>query len=220
MDKAAFDLLPVESKATPISADELVSPLASRMPPVTDGQVKESAPIVQSIELKDARGKVFDPAFHAADENGKPKFFKGKYFYSKNLGKHGGRKPNEINFANTERPAPMFAESPGEQSAVGERKENVTDQYDLAAEVYLQSGYGPLIIALGDKIRPDAEEHGALKQSLAAWLRFKQATELSPAWGFAICATAVFVKKTAEPTVCEKLILWWIRIRCWFKKKD
>lgn len=168
----------------------------------------------------------FNPAEHMADENGNPKKnFKGNFYSNKQGRGDKGKKSDspaepQKSVLGFDRPPPSFnvpGGSPMADPNLG--KEPVPDEYDMMAEVYLQSAYGPLMIALSESMRPDQEQHKALKQSLAAWLRYKKATELSPGWGFAVTAAAVFVAKTAEPSVKERLAMWGTRIKGWFKKE-
>ena len=209
-----------------VSADEIIAPLGERMPPLTEGQTKEAAPAEQpkTEELVDRKGVKFDPAIHAVDETGKPKTNFIGNFYSNKQGR--GAKGKKIDGSSDapkplDRPAPSFNVPGGSSLTVDPNlgKEPTPDEFDMMAEVYLQSAYGPLMLTFSEAMRPDNEQHKALKQSLAAWLRYKKATELSPGWGFAVTAAAVFVAKTAEPTVKERIAMWTIRIKGWFKKE-
>jgi hypothetical protein len=209
-----------------VSADEIIAPLGERMPPLTEGQTKEAAQPEQlkSEKIFDARGVEFNPAEHMADENGNPKKnFKGNFYSNKQGRGDKGKKidtPSDVP-KSPDRAPPSFNVPGGSSPTVDPNlgKEPTPDEFDMMAEVYLQSAYGPLMLTFSEAMRPDNEQHKALKQSLAAWLRHKKATELSPGWGFAVTAAAVFVAKTAEPTVKERLAMWSIRIKSWFKKE-
>ena len=207
-----------------VSADEIIAPLGERMPPLTEGQTKESAPpdSPKFERPKDASGTEFDPENHAVDENGTPKKnFKGNFYSNKQGRGRKGKVSTESTTPAPDRGAPSFNVPGGAPVDPNLGKEATPDEYDMMAEVYLQSAYGPLMIALSESMRPDVEQHKALKQSLSAYLRYKKATELSPGWGFAVTAAAVFVAKTAEPSVKERLAMWGVRIKGWFgKKKD
>lgn len=205
-----------------VTADILVAEMGSKMPPVTEGltdsvpspEIKKDAPNPEARVYRDARGNKFNPIYDQ-HVNGVPVMNdKGNFkrwpdrIIKENQGKAPlGGKPFSAQVS-----APTF-NAPGSQVA---SSLPVLDEYDHQAEVYLQASYGPLIIAFTEEIRPDQEEHSGLKQSLAAWLRFKQVTELSPGWAFGLCAVAVFAKKTSKPTVRERLTLYYLKAKNWF----
>lgn len=214
----------VESAAVAVAevnAADLVAPLGERMPPVTETTGDSTPPPEPSKAFPvDGKGRRFDPETHAANDDGTPKLDKNGLFYPKNIGRKKGDKSVANNFKPVgERPPPSFADGTGGPLAdPNAPKGSGADEYDLMAEVYLQSAYGPLMIAFSEAMRPNGEQHAALKQSLAAWLRFKQAKELSPGWGFSVTAAAVFVAKTNEPEVKERMTLWASKVRGWFKR--
>jgi len=217
---------PVNGNAAPVTADEIIAPLGERMPPVTEGQTSEPLPTAQKVEVVteqpkgnpqiDDKGIAFNPEKHAVDENGNPKKNKFGSFYSKNVGQKG--KLDGINSiqGTPQRSAPSFNVPGSEQAKVVETPQ--VDEYEMMAEVYLQSAYGPAMIAFTEHARPDKEQHAALKQSLAAWLRHKKAKELSPGWGFAVTAAAVVVAKSEHPAVKERGLTWLNKIKGWFNK--
>ncbi len=230
MSEQATTPAPTETAAL-VSAQELTAPLAERMPPVTPGQgdsqapapeVKPAAPVPEGPAVYDSRRIKFSPARHQANADGTPvKNRKGNFVLKADYRQAHGQRPL---VGKTAGPTPAPAERPpatfgGESPSPGLVPPAGPDEYELMAEVYLQSSYGPMMLAFTPEVRPDHEEHAALKQSLAALLRKKQSKELDPAWAFGLTATAVFVRKTQNPTVKERLVLYWIKVRAAFGKK-
>lgn len=188
------------STAAPVGAAELVAPLAGSMPQPTNAAPpadQASGPADPAItrQFKDKRGTLFDPAKHKADENGRPLRNKNGLFYPKDLGR-----PTEPEKP-SDRPPPTFSEGAG--APLGALPP-APDQYDALADLYLASAYGPMIVVFSLDIKPNEEEHAALKAPLAAWLRIRKAEDISPGWAFAMTAGAVFMKKLDKPTVRER----------------
>lgn len=212
-----------------VTAQDLTAPLAERMPPITEETSAPPPPeptpapvaVPSGPALYDSRRVKFSPLRHQVNADGTPKRnAKGNFILTEEY--RNGKQRVRVPSANGAAPIPGGSRGEAQFSTPEQKSEpgaNVPDEYDLLAEVYLQSSYGPLMLAFSPAIRPNGEEHGALKQSLAALLRHKQAKELEPTWAFALTATAVFVSKTSEPTVKEKLALYWLRVRSWFAKK-
>lgn len=211
-------VLPVTASAAPVTADELTEPLATAMPAptVANGEFSETpAP----VEIKDSRNKIFDPAIHAAKEDGTPAKNKHGRFYPKNLGKHGNPTPKRVeipaaprradpSFANVSGGGPAPSSStPLEVMPLGE------DEYTALAEVYLQMSYGPLMALFSAEIRPIPDEHHVLKHALAGWLRSMKAKQFSPGMAFALAASGIFMAKFEKPTVREKGALLWVRVK-------
>lgn len=226
-DTPPQDTPPQDTPAETVDAGQLVAPLGERMPPVTDGATapeekppSEAGPASPSPQVwRDARGTLFDPANHATNEDGTPKTNKFGNFYSKAVGQKGkipGARPTA-----TPRPPPSFAiSSGGPMPAPGANDDEMTaDSFDGMAEVYLQSSYGPAMLLFSEEVKPDKDEHAALRQALAAVLRKRQATELSPEWTFGLLAIAIIVKKTEKPRVRERLALWWLKVKGLFGRK-
>ncbi len=210
-----------DSQVTQTTAEELVAPLADRMPPVTESaETVSSAPVEPAVvRPQDDGGTPFDPDRHAVDEFGNPRKNRSGRYYSKLLGKKGEGKGGAAGKkSETVRAQPTFNVDDGSPAPSGENGP-VQDQYDAMAEVYLQSAYGPLIVGFTDEARPDEQEHAALKIALANYLRFKQATELSPGWGLSATIAAVLVRKSAKPKVKERIALLYIRVKDWFAKR-
>ncbi len=191
--------------------------MGERMPPVTESA--ESPPLSPNSPgegspptrahlppLRDARGTLLGER-HLLDAAGNPvKNRRGNFMikpeyresHQKRGDFSGGQNPGP-------RAAPSFNTSPANDGAT-QRDPNlrIEDEYDLAADVYLQTAYGPVIIAFSEQARPDAGDHTALKVSLANYLRLKQIKEPSPGWGFLLTLVAVIVKKSAIPEVRER----------------
>ncbi len=202
--------------AAPVTADEIVAPLGAAMPPVTEGAddpigPQQPAPPAPGPDLKDSRGVKFNAERHAVDDTGKPKKNSHGNFYSKTT----GRPPGAAKIAAPA--APSFS-APGGAAPAGSPP-SPFDEYDAAAEVYLQAVYGPVIIAFSDKARPDSEEHAALKTALANYLRVKKITEPSPGWSLLFVVVAVGVKKSAIPEVKDRAVSLGDRIKSWFSPK-
>jgi hypothetical protein len=119
------------------------------------------------------------------------------------------------------------------------------DQYDRMADMYLETGYGIAAGFLGDGIRPEfkvekvttggpglpdqieevlkrtpegKQEHESLRYPLAAALREKQVTGMTPTQMFLASLAAYVSRKAAKPTVRERFTLCVLKIRSWFKK--
>lgn len=208
---------PTPAPVQTVTAADLAAPLAERMPDVTaETETAAPAPSVPRASFdspppdtapKDSRGVRFNPEKHAANEDGTPRKNKHGNFYPKGLGKHGAAKIAKGEMpgspAPAERPAPSF-NAPGGESRPVDPNVSPFDEYDAAAEIYLLSAYGPLIVAFSEHVRPDATEHAALKTAVANYLRVKQISEPSPGWSLFFVATAVAVKKSAIPEVRER----------------
>lgn len=203
-----------------VTAETLVEPLAGAMPEPTAG----SEIPLEPEKPKDSRGVEFDPDKHKTRDDGSPATDKHGNYYSNKTGvyqRKGGRPPAQA--PNPVRPKPTFAGAPagtqpaagitGEATPFNPNNDPVTDQYFLLADVYLQTGYGPLMLMMGAEIRPTTEEHLALRESLAAWLRSIRATEFSPGLAFTMTAAGVFISKFEKPTVREKAALTWLRLK-------
>ncbi len=206
---------PTPAPVQTVTAADLAAPLAERMPDVTaETETAALAPSVPRASFdspppdtapKDSRGVRFNPEKHAANEDGTPRKNKHGNFYPKGLGKHGAAKirANTSPAPSEEMPAPTF-NAPGSAPRPADPNLSAFDEYDAAAEIYLLSAYGPLIVAFSEHVRPDATEHAALKTAVANYLRVKQISEPSPGWSLFFVATAVAVKKSAIPEVRER----------------
>lgn len=212
-----------------ITPAEIVQPLGERMPPVTEGQQGPGAPSVTTENpaiakteiandpyenARDAHGNIFRRSRHMVGDDGAPLLSKSGHFRIRREYREGLLRKG-LGENSTERPAPSF-NAPGASgvaSAVnGTSPAILSDEYDAAAEVYLQSAYGPVIIAFSEHARPDKEEHSALKVAVANYLRVKQITEPSPGWALLFTVSAVAVKKSEHPEVRERAKTLWERI--------
>jgi len=195
-----------KSSVALVTPNDLVAPLGERMPGVT-----ESAPAVappptgpaarDAHNARDARGIKFTAERHQTDESGTPrKNARGNFVMRVDY-----RNAHTRNFPGN---PPRAAEMPAPEFNTGQKPgdPNVSrfDEYDAAAEIYLQSAYGPVIIAFSEHARPDSEEHAALKTAVANYLRVKQIKEPSPGWSLLFVVLAVSVKKSANPAVRER----------------
>lgn len=210
------------SEAAGVTAETLVEPLAGAMPEPTAGAT--DAPDPGTSTPVDANGTEFDPDRHKAQADGTPAVDKKGRFYSKNLGtytRQGAAAKKVSPPPAPPRPKPTFAGAPagstppplGEAVPFNPNDTPITDQYFLLADVYLQTGYGPLMLMLGADVRPTTEEHLALRESLAAWLRSIRATEFSPGLAFTMTAAGIFISKFEKPTVRERAALTWLKVK-------
>ena len=222
-------------EATPISSVEIADQWGGRMPPVTEGQtnggeIPEAVKPSTISEIRDSRGTLFDPLKHA-NENGVPKKNKHGNFYSAGLGKHGKTKgptsaplmtekarPATGDIAN-ERGNPTFADAPSASSSPMHSATTAPDEFEVMAELVLQTAYGPAMALFSADVRPDESEHAALKQAWATYFRVKGVKDVSPGWGAALTTAAVFFRKTEKPTVRERIALYAMKIKTAFLKK-
>lgn len=231
-EKTPLDGVNLEGEATPISSVEIAEQWGGRMPPITEGQSKGpeipaplATPEVQTV-IRDSRGTLFDPLKHA-HENGTPKKNKHGNFYSAGLGKHGKTKlPGSAPLmtekakpatgdAAAERGNPSFADTP---SAPMHSTTTPPDEFEVMAELVLQTAYGPAMALFSSDVRPDESEHAALKQAWATYFRVKGISDVSPGWGATLTTAAVFFRKTEKPTVRERIAFYAQKLKGAFKK--
>lgn len=215
--------VPAPAEVTAVTADEIVAPLGERMPEVTAANPSaESSPGPATIPpptpsavpgekiLRDSRGVKFDAFRHQTNPDGTPRLnAKGNYMLKNEYRLGRIRRDGSTRQESSPDDAPTFA---GEPANVQQ------DQYDLAAEVYLQAAYGPLQIAFGPDVKADADDHKALKVAVANYLRSTGATELSPGWALTITIAAFAAKKASVPTVQERALSIWDKIKSVFKR--
>lgn len=235
---AGFFLFPImdttetkPAETTLVTASDLVTPLGERMPGVTESAVtreplRENNTPVPEKEIRDSNGQLFNSGRHAVNADGSPKLGKkGNFILSQEYRKNHNRaapspepaKPAITSFAKTEpeKPAPTFATDEMTVDPNMRGREQLQDEYDFAAEVYLQSFYGPIIIAFTEEARPEKDDHAALKTALANWLRVKQIKEPSPGWAVIFVAAAVAAKKASIPVVKERALTIGSKIKTW-----
>jgi hypothetical protein len=200
-----------------VSAADIVAPLGERMPPVTEsadnnapGEPEQSP--VSSPEMRDAKGMKFDPFRHQTLPDGTPRKNAKGNFMIRNDYRLGLRRRNG-------EPAPVNAGTPTFADTTTQPAGPVEDQFDAAADVYIHAAFGPLQITFGEAIKPDREEHAALKAAVANYLRATNATELSPGWALTITLAAFAAKKASVPTIQERALTIWEKIRAMFGRK-
>lgn len=213
-----------------ITPAEIVQPLGERMPPVTEGQQGPGAPSVTTENpaspkseivndpyenARDASNNRFSRSRHIVGEDGAPKLSKsGNFLVRRDY--RDSHKGQGFPSNSPERQAPSFngpgAAAPINGASSAGQEMPLQDEYDAAAEVYLQSAYGPIIIGFSEHARPDKEEHAALKTAVANYLRVKQIKEPSPGWALMFTVTAVAVKKSEHPEVRKRAETLWERI--------
>lgn len=219
--------------APAIDVGELTAPLAAAMPPSTvssPGELPGIPPAIETPGLFDSHKTRFNPDKHAVDANGKPlKNSKGNFF-SKNIGKyprHDKRAVAAQPAAPTPiRAAPTFANIPGGGIHRTDAPVPVApplpagpDHAELMAEAYLQMTYAPLVGMLSHEIKPNVDEHAALKMSLAAALRtLKHIPEPNVWLVFGSVAYGVFAPKLHNPTVANRWGLAVLRMKQIFAK--
>lgn len=218
---------PATPETTETTAAELVAPLGERMPPVTEAAGSAESPATAPTtpapatapapttettgpEIRDSRGVRFNSFRHQTEADGvTPKKNSKGNFVLKNEYRLGKIRPGSAD-------SPSFAQQP---TAPGEAGAIPADQYDAAAEVYLQAAFGPLQIAFGSEIRADKDDHAALKTALANYLRSTGATELSPGWALTVTVAAFAAKKASVPTVQERALTLWEKTKALFGRK-
>lgn len=251
--------------AETVTADQLAAPLAENMPIPTATEnaqteipaVAEAVPAKPVPVVRDKSGKLFDPAKHAVDDLGQPRFNKNGFFVSKFIGNPGNKKKDLPASEQQQQPAadvaaklegesfvPSGDGNPGTSAAFA-TPNGQPDQYDRMADMYLETGYGIAAGFLGDGIRPEfkvekvttggpglpdqveevlkrtpegKQEHESLRYPLAAALREKQVTGMTPTQMFLASLAAYISRKAAKPTVRERFTLLALKVRSWFKK--
>lgn len=262
------------ASATPaetVTADQLAGPLADSMPVPTATESQTEIPAVNEASplpprpvpvIRDKSGKLFDPAKHAVDQQGQPRFNTNGFFISNRIGNPGKKRSAEnTTQANAENgqsvsPPPTGDIPTNENGSVLPDSGNAgtsaafnsptggPDQYDASADLFLQVGYGLASSFLGDGIRPEfkverrtqqtaagevveevvkftaegRQEHESLRLPLAAVLREKQTTGLTPTQMFLASLAAFVAKKAAKPTVRERFTLLALKVKNWFSK--
>lgn len=248
--------------AETVNASEIGASLAESMPVPTSretqaeipgtepqGEIPSNANPVPSKpvpDIRDKSGKQFDPAKHSVDGMGMPRFNKNGFFISNSIG-NPGKKPAT---GNPESLPPVSDGTPTGNDADGtspfvSSQSGKRDQYDQAAEMFLNVGLGVGSSFLGSGFLPEhkiekvttggpgvpdqidevvkyttegKQEFESLRLPLAAVLREKQTVGLSPTQMFCASLAAYVAKKSAKPTVRERFTLMYLKIRSWFNK--
>jgi hypothetical protein len=213
-----------ENETVAVTPAEIVAPLGDRMPPVTEtaGETPPadvpppSNPPPSSVEQRDAKGNLFNPSRHQVNADGSPRRNAKGNFILRNDYRQGKNRPGNVR---PSPPSPSVTGEPTFADTPAAPGQPLADQYDAAAEVYLQAAYGPLQIAFGPDIRADTEDHFALKLAVANYLRSTGATELSPGWALSITLAAFAAKKASVPTVQQRALTLWEKIRALFGRR-
>ena len=216
------------NEAEEISAKELALPLVENMPEPTGSQAaapimpeapeepsqrseRDDSPRSEPINtdaFRDRSGKTFDPQKHKANSDGTPRKNARGDFISATIGRPSAKKEEQSQSASTARPEVKNFINTG-----------APDDFDQAAELYLQFGYGVAASFLSEGIRPDDQtEHNSLKIPLAAVLREKGKVGLSPTEMLLLACGAYFGKKMGNPTVRERVALWYMKGKSLFDR--
>jgi hypothetical protein len=164
----------------------------------TDVPPAENVPrgTMDGAPIKDAKHRVFDPAIHAANPDGSPRYNKNGLFIFRGVGRKGS-------------------------AAKDEKEDYGADNYDAQAENFLRLYYGGMSTVFDDDgWQPENEaEHEFLKQPAARVMREMQMPQMPAKLEFAVAFAAFNIKRSQRPKTKEKLILLWLRVRSWFGKK-
>lgn len=197
-------------KAEPITGEELIAPIIPEMPEPTKSVIDMDAPDstatasnptipIQPLNVPvvtDSEGTQFDPALHRTDADGNPRYgATGKFLKKYKTGQRAESSANQTT-----------ATSAG------------ADEFDNGAEILLQTGYGICASFLTNDFRPESqEEHMSLKIPLAAFLREKGMAGMSSTQLLILSLAAYVSKKAAKPTVRDRFVLWYLKVRAFFK---
>lgn len=227
----------VNETAKPVQASDLTGSLISGMPEVTKpneateskadliGPKKENTP-------QDDAGVSFDPFIHKANEDGTPAKNKNGRFYSKFIGRAGSKRKSEN--GNGVSPAPQKPSEPGlfEETPKFEGLDNGTpspvsnapasvqatppDEAQGATLLLIPTVDGCMQSLFGPDIALTEEDKKIAEPITASFLRSKNMKDIPPGIALAMVAVAIYGPKFQKPTVKEKLILIWIKIRGFF----
>ncbi len=201
-------------KPLSVTSDGLAERIALGMPDPTPGSAPEevqtdipgteqSAPPPPTGPV-DASGQVFIKGYHRENADGSPKTHKSTGNFMKIIG------------APDKPPAP-----PPVSATQAFNLNGAPDKFDTQAEMALQAVYGVAAGFLSDEIRPDnKEEHESLRMPLAAVMREKQFDRITPTQLLIVSLLAYIGKKATKPTVKEKFVMWYLRIKNFGKPKQ
>lgn len=153
-------------------------------------------------EIRDRKGRVFDPNIHSANPDGSPKFNKNGLFIFKGVGK------------------PKKNTGP----AADDSEDYGADQYDAQAQqiVHLVTGSAAAFFDDEKWLPENAGQNDMVKNPTARFLRENNMPQL-PAWmECSLAWTGYSLPRMQSPKTREKLVIIWLRVRSWFgkKKKD
>ena len=212
------------ANAKPITAEELVAPMAADMPkptgtaddfpaeppkiPGTDQQEFQADGFTAQPEIRDEEGNVFDPNIFKSGDDGKPLLKNGRFVRLKR-GRPAG--------STTSAPNGETASAPKLSTATS--ADGVPDQYDNAAALYFDMGTGLACGFISDEFKPDSDaERAGMIRAVAAYLRAKGSVEITPGQALAFACVAYVGARLSRPKTSEKLKLWALKIRDFFKK--
>lgn len=191
-------------------------------------------PGFEALPVKDDGGTEFDPSQHMANPDGSPAKNKKGRFYSKFIGRGGAAKKTGENGNPTpqvERPAPKFDGAPpekvflnGADGGPGEIKVTVNqpaqpDEADGISLLVIPTVDGIAQAIFGKDIALSPDEMKNAQPAVAAYMRAKNAKDISPGWALVLIATAIYGPKFQKPTVKERIALYILKIKNLFNRK-
>lgn len=214
-----------ETKAVATAASDLTETLIEGMPQVTSkdspGPIPGSpapaeTPVNVAVQV-DKKGQKFDPAIHAADENGNPKTNSFGNFYSKNVGR--GRKGPAEDSPKVEEPAkPVeFAGVPRVETPAPDAP---PDEALGAAMMLVPTVDGIMQSVFSDGVALTDQDKQIVTPVLAAYMRSKNMKDIPPGIALAMITVAIYGPKFAKPSVKERITLIILKVRSFFAKKS
>lgn len=228
------------SDATEITAEELTGPLIAGMPEVT-GENKDNSnefvgPSLPSFEITpnkqektifppDDRGNPFDPFTHKTDENGKPIKNKKGFYYSKYIGRGGAQKKAATHETNesreNEKPLPSFEGVEGGASVNNSetaQKDQPIDEATGVALLAVPTFDGLMQTLFTGDVALTVEEMARINPFAANYIRSKGMKDVPPLAALALIVVATYAPKFTKPTVKERCVLFYMKIRNIFSK--
>jgi hypothetical protein len=212
------------ANAKPITAEELVAPMAANMPlptgsvddfpaeppkiPGTDQQEFNTEGFTVQPEIRDDEGNVFDPNIFKTGDDGKPLLKNGRFVRLKR-GRPAGSTTS----------APTGETSSAPKLSTATSADGVPDQYDNAAALYFDMSTGLACGFISDEFKPDSDaERAGMIRAVAAYLRAKGSVEVTPGQALAFACVAYVGARLGRPKTSDKLKLWALKVRDFFKK--
>ena len=183
----------------------------------------------------DASGVRFDPAVHRTDEEGKPSRNANGNFYSKTVGRppkpenltakqirdreryqrekreRMGQPDSAPNPSGQPVTPPTFADGTGGAVPLAPAG---PDKFDAMAETFLNIGEGAILVPIfTEGIKASPQEHEMMKSTLAPALRSSNISDMPPWLAFTMVSCAVYAPKFTKPTVKERCLLLWLKLR-------
>lgn len=231
------------SDATEVTADDLTGPLIAGMPEVT-GENKDNTnefvgpslptpeittnPLEKTIFPLDDRGNPFDPFTHKADENGKPLKNKKGLYYSKYIGRGGAQKKASSHGTSETNETPVYEKpSPSFEGVEGGAPVNNSDTIQKEQAIDEATGVALLAVPTFDGLMQTlftgdvaltAEEMARINPFAANYIRSKGLKDVPPLAALALIVIATYAPKFAKPTVKERCVLFYMKIRNIFSK--